>query len=92
MTLYGQSAGSISIADLYLNSGLEKYVRGTVSAVCENSQLASHSLSEADTLNFLDHEFWVCRDYSRIERDAPRDGVDQLRQCDARVRRERDHK
>ncbi|KAH9895077.1 esterase 1 [Cubamyces lactineus] len=30
VTLYGQSAGSISIADLYLNSGLENLVHGTI--------------------------------------------------------------
>ena len=30
--LFGQSAGAISIADLYLNSGLENFVRGAVSS------------------------------------------------------------
>ena len=29
--IFGQSAGAISIADLYLNSGLENFVRGAVS-------------------------------------------------------------
>ena len=31
ITLFGSSAGAISIADLYLNSGLENFVRGAVS-------------------------------------------------------------
>ncbi|RPD53636.1 extracellular triacylglycerol lipase precursor [Lentinus tigrinus ALCF2SS1-7] len=30
VTIFGQSAGSISIADLYLNSELENYVRGAI--------------------------------------------------------------
>ena len=35
VTLFGQSAGSMSIATLYLNAGLENYgVRGAVSARC----------------------------------------------------------
>ncbi|RDX46049.1 extracellular triacylglycerol lipase precursor [Lentinus brumalis] len=30
VTIFGQSAGAISIADLYLNSGLENFVRGAI--------------------------------------------------------------
>ncbi|KAI0737886.1 extracellular triacylglycerol lipase precursor [Daedaleopsis nitida] len=30
VTIFGQSAGAISIADLYLNSGLEQFVRGAI--------------------------------------------------------------
>ncbi|KAJ7150711.1 extracellular triacylglycerol lipase precursor [Mycena filopes] len=30
VTLFGESAGAISIADLFLNSGLEKYIRGAI--------------------------------------------------------------
>ena len=37
--LFGQSAGAISIADLYLNSGLENYVRGAVSRDTQTSSL-----------------------------------------------------
>lgn len=32
VTIFGESAGAISIADLYFNSGLEKFVRAAVGA------------------------------------------------------------
>ncbi|KAJ7775366.1 extracellular triacylglycerol lipase precursor [Mycena metata] len=41
VTLFGESAGAMSIADLFLNSGLEKYIRG---AIFESGTMGSNRL------------------------------------------------
>ncbi|KAI0331004.1 esterase 1 [Cubamyces sp. BRFM 1775] len=55
VTLYGQSAGSISIADLYLNSGLETLVRGTImsSGFAGTTSVFNATRRETEWTNFV---------------------------------------
>ncbi|KAI9061774.1 esterase 1 [Trametes sanguinea] len=55
ITIFGSSAGAISIADLYLNSSLESLVRGTISGSGFASTIAlfNATVREAEWTNFV---------------------------------------
>ena len=77
VTAFGSSAGAISLADLYLNSGLEDLVRATVSdALSVMSVAIIH-------VRMQDYREWVFWHDSCLQRNPARDGVDELRRGNA---------